>query len=408
MLFVSVVTLSVFAAWRWNVARQSASGTSWSLQLKAQPSAPPTFSGASLLIPTFDGTLLSIDDAAKKVSAVSSARTLLSADFPLRAQPLATGSSIVAVSEDGTVFLLDNNRTRWKWRSSTSITTRPAVVRVLDSSSVQAAGSGQRNFGALSRQTTAPTGQIVVVGNDAGMVVALDVRNGAPVWKRDLDAPIGSGLTVLGAKLYVPLLSGAKTRGGVVCLDARSGAVLWRAETGAACLPPPAVGATLAKGKGVRVFVAADNGSVFCFDANSGKRIWKTFVRPLPDSAKNEAVVLRGEPLLKSYRWGARLFISGNDGALRCLEARQGSELWRFEGVTLTLQRPFSLRTMRDGTQNDFVVIGAGNQIDVLDAKSGALSRQAHPRSEVASFVLKNQTLWSISRDGLLERFEFE
>jgi outer membrane protein assembly factor BamB len=409
LLFVSFVALLVFGIWRWRTTRHSASGASSNLQLSAQPSAPPTFSGASLLVPTFDGNLLSIDNAAKKASAVSSSRTLLSADFPLRVQPLATGSSVVVVSEDGTVFFLDNDTVRWKWRSSSSVTTRPVVVRVLDSAAVQpAAATGQRNFALLPRKTTAPPSQIVVTGNDAGMIVALNVRNGAPVWKRDLGAPIGNGLSALGTKIYVPLLSGAKTRGGVVCLDARSGAVLWRAETGAACLPTPAVGATLAAGKGVRVFVTADNGSVICLDANSGKRLWKIFVRPLPANAQDEAVVLRGEPLLKSYRWGARLFIGGNDGALRCLEVRQGRELWRYEGVTSLLQRPLSLRTGRDDVQNDFVVLGMGNQINALDAKSGDVSWQAQPRGEVAGFALKDQTLWSISRDGLLERFEIQ
>lgn len=245
-----------------------------------------------------------------------------------------------------------------------------------------------------------------MTGNDAGQVVALDVRNGAPVWKRDLGAPVGNGLSALGAKIYVPLLSGAKSRGGLACLDAKSGAVLWRVETGAACLPTPAVGATLPKGKGLCVFVVADNGSVFCFDANSGKRLWKTFVRPLPVNS-SEAVVLRGEPLLKSYRWGARIFISGSDGALRCLEARRGRELWRSESGAAILQRPLSMRATRDGVQSDFVVVGAKNQINALDAKNGDVSWQAHPRGDVASFTLKDRTLWSISRDGLLERFEF-
>lgn len=421
LLLVSVAALLVFGIWRWKMARQSASGISWSLQLQARPSASLAFSGSSLLIPTFDGTLLSVDDAPPTASPVASARTLLAADFPLRVQPRVTGSSVVAASEDGTIFFLENNQLRWKWRSASSVTTRPIVVRVLDSTFKRAATpTGNRNFVLLPRKVIVPPSQMVVTGNDAGLVVALDRRNGAPVWKRDLGAPVGNGLSALGAKIYVPLLSGTKTRGGVACLDAKSGAVLWRFETGAACLPAPAVGATLAQGKGVRVFVAADNGSVFCLDANSGQRLWKVFVRPLTvsartatartASAKNEAVVLRSEPLLKVYRWGARLFVGGNDGALRCLDARQGRELWRYEGATSLLQRPLSLRTTHNGThngaQNDFVVVGAANQIVALEAKSGALSWQAHPRGEVAGLGIKDQMLWSISRDGLLERFE--
>ena len=414
LLLVSVAALMVFGIWRWKMARQSASGISWSLQLQARPSALLAFSGSSLLIPTFDGTLLSVDDAPRTASPVSSARTLLAADFPLRVQPRVTGSSVVAASEDGTIFFLENNQLRWKWRSASSVTTRPIVVRVLDSARIQAAPStGNRNFVLLPRKVIALPSQLVVTGNDAGLVVALDRRNGVPVWKRDLGAPVGNGLSALGAKVYVPLLSGAKTRGGVACLDAKSGAVLWRFESGAACLPAPAVGATLVQGKGMRVFVAADNGSVFCLDANSGQRLWKVFVRPLAASARmasatDEAVVLRSEPLLKVYRWGARLFVGGNDGALRCLDARQGRELWRYEGAISLLQRPLSLRTTHNGAQNDFVVVGAANQIVALEAKSGALSWQAHPRGEVAGLSIKDQMLWSSSRDGLLERFELE
>jgi outer membrane protein assembly factor BamB len=87
-------------------------------------------------------------------------------------------------------------------------------------------------------------------------------------------------------------------------------------------------------------------------------------------------VVLRAEPLLKTYTWGTRLFVGGNDGGVRCLDARSGRVLWTFDAGAPVRCRLRSLR-VPDGTQNGRDLLLVGNDSLVLfavDARTGELA----------------------------------
>lgn len=404
-------------AWKWKNSRNAASGSVWSLSLDHKPSAAPLIFNDTLWISTFDGQFIKLKNADSK--AKPTAQTVFAADFALRVSPVALGENVIVTSEDGSVSLLDQNgKTLWKYRSSPSVSTRPLAVRVLDMddnvvanpiSTTQTSGNSFR-INATSANVTqsqkAPT-KMLIVGSDGGQIVALKPDSGQPIWKRELNAPIGNAMSANpdNSRLFVPFLDSVKSRGGVVCLNTQNGATLWKAEVGASVLPAPAVGATLSGGKDQRVFVCADNGSILCFDAQNGKLIWKVFVQP--NAKLRDAISLRGEPLLKVYSWGARLFIGGNDGFTRCLDAQNGREVWRFQTEISLLQRPVSLRITQNEIVRDVVFVAAAKRLCALDARNGAVIWRADSRDEIAAFAANQTSAFSVSHDGVVERFGF-
>ncbi len=463
-------SLLVFAAmafffalfWRWNHARLAVSGSAWNLKLSQISSAAPllrndALRNQTLLIPTFGGPLLQLKLAPHGAPVE---RTFFASDFALRAAPVALGENVVVTDEAGNVFALDNNgKTLWKFRASTSISTRPVTIRVLDGARENAAiAPDSASNAAFANAVDAPPSSdatpknqpkafaktSLIVGDDGGQIVALNARDGKLLWKRELGAPIGNALAGIAApnaaapdafapnaaapnatlnsvatdsttlnrdielnseaQVLVPLLGDARSRGGVVCLDARSGAVLWKIGADAAILPAPSVGATRPKGAQIRVFLGADDGSVWCLEMGNGKTVWK--IRLSSTMKAPNAVSLRGEPLLKVFGWGARLFLVGNDGVARCLDARDGREIWSFRSENVLPQRPLFLQLSQNGTRRDTVLVAGARRLCALDARSGALLWSAPTQGEIAVFAADKTSVWSISREGTAERFE--
>lgn len=163
----------------------------------------------------------------------------------------------------------------------------------------------------------------VVVGNDAGFVSAFDVRSGKRLWTQKVGGPVGEGLSATREGVAVPLLPGGGARGGVIVLDGRSGQKRWRTPSDPRFWSPT-LATPIYDAVTNRLFWGGDDGALFCFEASAGRRIWKSFAKPLPASDAQDAVVLRGEPLL----WRNLLIVGAEDGALRAFDARNGQPKW--------------------------------------------------------------------------------
>jgi outer membrane protein assembly factor BamB len=268
------------------------------------------------------------------------------------------------------------------------------------------------------------------VGNDDGTVVALEAGNGRLLWRQKGSTPVGNALTATDgtagpARAFVPLLGGLGSSGGLWCLDVRTGRTLWRADLNAAHLPAPAfemvpAAKSGAQGQG-RVYTPGDDGAIFCLDMVSGRKIWKTFVRPVPGSPTDSAVVLRGEPLLKAYPWGTCLIVGGNDGGVRCLDVRDGRVLWTFDAGAAVRSRPRALHLGGSDTEvvasagagpttgplRDVILIGSdGPTIYGLDARDGSVVwRFATDGTAFATPMLHGHHLLSVTREGHVYRF---
>ena len=424
------------------------SGAGKTLFAAASPlRAEPLVTGQTVFVPCEDGTLFAVDRRDGSVqwqhqtrSAMTTRPALVRVALPVRAEPpmsAAAAPSNAAASAPNS--------------PATSSASVPAPVAA--SASVAASAASVASPTAPTQTEMRP---IVIVGNDSGEIVALEAGSGKLLWRQAARAPVGDGLAVGSeaagtARVFVPLLGGAGARGGLLCLDARSGHILWGRgrDLIAAHLAAPVVGA-IEKNGHERVFCGGDDGSVLCLDARSGRILWKVFAQRLPekagttnasrDSAANsetssaaagdtplggaaaggEAILLRGEPLLKTYRWGTQLVLGGNDGAVRCLDARDGRLLWTFDAGAAVRCRPRSLRlgvagqtvtgslsAPRDEDARDLLLVGSdGPAAFALEARSGALVWRFDTQGAASDTPhLHNGRLLVVTRDGDAQSF---
>lgn len=152
--------------------------------------------------------------------------------------------------------------------------------------------------------------QAKVIGNTLalaagdGLVLSLDARNGAVLWRTQVGAPIAAGVGSDGK------YSAVVTRGNeLVVLDA--GQEIWRAGLTAQVFTAPLVA-------GERVFVLSADRSVAAFDARSGRKLWQQ-QRP------GEALVLRQAGILTAV---GNTLVVGLSGRLVGMNPLNGNTLW--------------------------------------------------------------------------------
>ncbi|MEG0966804.1 MAG: outer membrane protein assembly factor BamB [Pseudomonas sp.] len=165
------------------------------------------------------------------------------------APPATNGDVVVVQTQDDRVIGLDASTgdRRWIYEST------PAVLTL--------------------RGTGAPivTNQLAVAGLSTGKVVALDTRNGVPVWEQRVAIPQGrseldrvvdidGGLLLSGGTLYV-----TSYQGRVAGLDLESGRVLWQRDASSYT--------GVAQGFG-NVYVSLASGTVEGIDERSSSALW--------------------------------------------------------------------------------------------------------------------------------------
>lgn len=313
-------------------------------------------------------------------------RRFASLDFTSRAAPLVTASQVFIADEAGTVHALAraNSRKLWTRKIGASLSA-DLQLRVLD------VGGARQN--------------VVLTASDEGVVVALKAENGQMLWRRDLSATIGNGFSVVGNRLWIPVAAARNSRGGLICLDLTTRKPIANSDLGAAHFAALSTGdAPQNKNK---IVSAGDDGALFCFDSATQKRLWKTFAQPLPNQEKDTAIVLRGAPLFKTYSWGERVFIGGNDGVLRAFDATNGRELWRCESAAPISNRPISWRLKTEGGERDFVICASNDgTLRVLDAQSGEEKWRIKNDSSSRGIFIADDMLWNVAQNGEVRSFQ--
>ena len=212
-----------------------------------------------------------------------------------------------------------NGHSRVAW------STLDGKIRVFDARKNVNAPLWTRDLGAPISTKMSVVNDTLLCATDAGKIAALDAQNGATRWGTALGAPVGEALTLTTNGVLVPTLGGARWRGGLVHLNRQNGAILWRfpensnAHAAGVCAPFFDASAN-------RVFWANDEGAVFALSAQNGEKIWKTFAVSLDAKANStgKPVVLRGAPVLLD----GTVFVGGNDGVLRAFDAQNGDLQW--------------------------------------------------------------------------------
>jgi outer membrane protein assembly factor BamB len=169
------------------------------------------------------------------------------------------------------------------------------------------------------------------VGDDAGVLTALSIRTGKPVWTATEGSAIDSTPAVSGADVVF-----GTDGDSVVAVNARTGAAAWTTRTTSAVRSGPAV-------SGGDIYVGSDNGSVYRLAASNGAVIWRSRL----------GGAVRGSPAVDL---AAHTVVVGDaGGAITALSARTGRTRWTFATGGVVTATP----SIADGV----VYVGSGDGV---------------------------------------------
>ncbi|MCB0873866.1 MAG: PQQ-binding-like beta-propeller repeat protein [Thermoleophilia bacterium] len=180
---------------------------------------------------------------------------------------------------------------------------------------------------------------ILVVGTNAGRVIALNARTGKRLWTRKRPGAIASSPAIEGDLVYVTSMDGTLTAFGL-----RTGRIAWRFDTdGSPSESSPLVVDGL-------VYAGAWNGTLYAVDATTGRLRWRS---------QTGADIKAGA----AYA-GGNVVVGNYSGAVVALDPRTGQVAWRstvgarlYGGV---------------GVHGGVLVVGdVGGQVVAVDAATG-------------------------------------
>jgi outer membrane protein assembly factor BamB len=317
-------------------------------------------------------------------------------------RPVVAGDTVVFGGEDGNIYGLDAGTGEERWRASTG---GPVV-------SSPAFESG-----------------VVVIGSDDGAVYGLDPSTGERRWRHIAGGPVEAPITTSDGVAYVASRSGELT-----ALDARTGGETWTSQRGEILRTAPAVA-------GEQVFVVDDSQGLLAFDRRTGKKRWEipggSYVGP-PLVAQGELVVARNDGHLerlgldgeKREKWDGTTAGNPIDGdpTFSIGPAAGGGAAWATTDKAAVLRLgpptgpehvepkwadafsapPFSgdvPQYTATGYRGEALLLGAGNNVYLLDAESGEARRVGGlddaSGSPLAEPVVADDTLLAASGDTL-------
>ena len=148
------------------------------------------------------------------------------------------------------------------------------------------------------------------VGAAVGGLYCLDVRDGATVWRFDVDDPVGSTPVYDPSRIWV--FFGADD-GKLYAVHARSGREIWSVETGSEIRRPVVL-------REDTLYVANADNTVLAFDAENGEVIWRYRRAPLEgfSSSGYADILVEGQTIVGAF----------GDGTLVALDAISGAVIW--------------------------------------------------------------------------------
>ena len=214
------------------------------------------------------------------------------------------------------------------------------------------------DLGAPINSGLSVAGDLAIVGDDAGIVHALHVRDGAPAWTWTAPSaePIHTSAAVLGDVAIVGSLGG-----DLAALDVATGTVRW-ATTVEGEISRAIAAANGVAYVGVGGATPTDAGTLQAWDMASGTRRWSSPLQPGNTSTPTVA--------------GGRVFLTGGldsqvdaPHAVRAFDAATGAPAWPAPWTSDTGKNLY-LDAVADG----LVVVGSSDgELVALDAATGAV-----------------------------------
>jgi len=259
------------------------------------------------------------------------------------------------------------------------------------------------NHGAFLKQAWSyPTGaavgtqptvvdDVAYVGDDAGHVTALDVRNSQPLWTYTAGSPVESTVAVTDG-----LVVFGTTGGSVVALAKSTGALRWRTPTSSPVHSSPSVA-------GGTVLVGSDDGTLYALDQSTGAVDWSAHLggavtgSPTADPAAGVVVVGDGSGAVTALHladgsadWSVAtggpvtatptivnglVYVGSQTGTVSALHEVTGSRAWTYDtGAAVTAAGAYWSST-GDGPPA-YVVGNAAGDLDFLAVNTGKLDRR--------------------------------
>jgi outer membrane protein assembly factor BamB/Icc-related predicted phosphoesterase len=111
--------------------------------------------------------------------------------------------------------------------------------------------------------TPAVSNGLVIVGNQIGELIAVDMKSGKKKWSYQTRGSIFSSPAVSDGRLVV-----GSADGNVYCFSPKNGILIWKRQTGAAVLGSPLLA-------GDTVFIGGSDHCFYALDLNSGNILWQ-------------------------------------------------------------------------------------------------------------------------------------
>lgn len=196
-----------------------------------------------------------------------------------------------------------------------------------------------------------------VPGSPAGssVIVALDARSGAPLWRVSLPGAVTGDLAIHTDWLYasVNTPTGAGGGGAVYALRTTDGAQVWRAASPATLVAGPV-------SDQAQVYAPTNFGSVFALRASDGALQWsQTISAPSPLSA------LFANP--------TAIYVGAGDATIRALSKADGSVLWTRTIPNTTTNIGPTIYTPSDGGSLVLLTSGSTTMVDALSPSDGSV-----------------------------------
>jgi outer membrane protein assembly factor BamB len=221
-------------------------------------------------------------------------------------------------------------------------------------------------------------GDRVYFGAGDDGLYCLDAGNGKEVWHFP-GVHVDAKPAVVNDRLYAGSGYGKLE---VFCLDARSGALVWRLPVEFSAFASPRV-------DGERVFFGIGNGNLvasitespagalLCVEARSGRELWRYAV---PDGVHAQALVS-----------GRDVYFASRDHHCYCLDAASGRLRWKRDLGSPIVTAPVPATAGRDGLKSRLYVAAGGGMIWSLDPSTGLpqgmhdLSTEANGQAQILS-----------------------
>lgn len=280
----------------------------------------PAVVGSSVYIAAQDGSIAKLEGgvAVWRINAGQ----VLSAGVGSDGETVAVGTP----KGDVLVFSAADGKPLWQAKVSSEVLAAPAVgpagvavrsgdnrVVLLDPADGHRKWLYQRATPPLSLRSSAPplfADNYVFVGFPGGKLVALDLRNGAPVWEGTVALPKGTTeLDRVADVVSLPVIDGSQVcsvafQGRVACFDlAQGGSLVWAKDISSA---------TGLAVDGRYLFVTDEKGAVHALDRATGSSLWKQ--DKLLNRRVSAPVVRRGLVAVADAQ-GVVHFLGREDGA---------------------------------------------------------------------------------------------